>query len=83
MMDFPWKDQATLVRITPGQSFDGYSGEILFEGTLLAMTRKVRDMKRDQRKGLRISLPDRHVRPNSFQDEALSSLIESMPAAVR
>jgi hypothetical protein len=36
-------------------------------------------MKPLDRRGLRLSLPDRHVRRISFQDDALSTLVESIP----
>ncbi|HXH15410.1 MAG TPA: hypothetical protein VNJ10_04700 [Sphingomonas sp.] len=80
-MDFPWKENGTLVRQISASASGDESGEILFEGTLLAMVRKVRAIDRNDRKGLRISMPDRHVRPYSFQGEALSSLVENMPLA--
>lgn len=58
---------------------DDQSTELLFEGSLLALAKKVQAMKRPERRGLRLSLPDRHVRPHTFQDEALSALVDSIP----
>ena len=40
---------------------------------------KVRDMKIVDRRGLRLSSPNRQVRPHTFQDEALSALVENIP----
>ena len=78
-MDFPWKEQATLVRLLNVDHPDDQTSAILFEGPLLAVARKVRAMPALERRGLRLSLPDRHVRPHTFQDEALTALIESLP----
>ncbi len=78
-MKFPWKEQATLVRIVGTDRPDNQAGEILFEGPLLELARKVRAMPAIQRRGLRMSLPDRHVRPHTFQDESLAALIEQIP----
>ena len=78
-MNFPWKENATLVRIGSVNQVGDQSSEILFEGTLLALAKKVHAMKPLDRRGLRLSLPDRHVRPHTFQDEALAALIESIP----
>jgi hypothetical protein len=41
---------------------------------------KVRAMPAVERRGLRMSLPDRHVRPHTFQDDALSALVENIPS---
>lgn len=78
-MEFPWKEQATLVRLLNVNRADDQTGDILFEGPLLALARTVREMPAVERRGLRISLPDRHVRPHTFQDDSLSALIESIP----
>jgi hypothetical protein len=75
MMDFPWKERATLVRMAAA----GQSAEILFEGSLLALAEKVRAMKQPDHRGLRLSLPDRQARPHTFQDDALAALIDSIP----
>ncbi|RXD02527.1 hypothetical protein EQZ23_18065 [Sphingomonas sp. UV9] len=58
---------------------DDQSTELLFEGSLLTLAKKVQAMKRPERRGLRLSLPDRHVRPHTFQDDALSALIDGLP----
>jgi predicted HTH domain antitoxin len=36
-------------------------------------------MKALERRGLRISLPDRRIRPYAFKDEDLDSLIKQLP----
>jgi hypothetical protein len=48
---------------------------------LLAMATRVRDMKPAQRKRLRLSIPDRQVRPHTFQGDALTALIDRIPQA--
>jgi hypothetical protein len=58
---------------------DDQASEVLFEGSLRDMVAKVRGMKALDRRGLRISLPDRRVRPYSFKDEDLTALIERLP----
>jgi hypothetical protein len=78
-MDTPWQDQATLIRMTSEVGLDGQVSEILFEGPLLAMVRKVQEINPAGRKRLRIYLPDRHVRPFSFQDEMLLYLLDRAP----
>jgi hypothetical protein len=80
-MDYPWKEQATLVRVFNFDKSDAEQSEILFEGPLLTLAEKVRAMPATEQRGLRISLPDRHVRPHTFQDGALSALIENIPLA--
>lgn len=83
MMKFPWNERATLVRLGDTGDPADEANAILFEGPLLALAKKVRTMKPLQRRGLRMSLPDRHVRPHVFQDEALTALIESIPPDAR
>jgi hypothetical protein len=78
-MDFPWKEQATLVRMPSIEHTDDQSCEILFEGSLLALATRVREMKPLSRRGLRLSLPDRKVRPHTFQGDALTALIDRIP----
>lgn len=78
-MDLPWKEQATLVRMASPEQVDDQTCEVLFEGPLLAMARKVREMKPIDRRRLRLSLPDRLIRPHTFQGDALAALIERIP----
>ena len=68
-----------MVRLLKVEFADDQSSEILFEGPLLVLARKLRDMKIVDRRGLRLSLPNRQVRPHTFQDEALSALVENIP----
>lgn len=77
-MNIPWKEHATLVRVAGADQTDGQS-EILFEGPLFSLVQKVQQMKPIARRGLRLSMPDRQVRPFGFQDEALTALIEQIP----
>ena len=81
-MDFPWNEEATLVRLMKVEFADDQSTEILFEGPLITVARRVLAMKPGERKGLRLSLPNRPVRPHTFQDDALAALIEHIPQAV-
>ena len=53
--------------------------ELLFEGSLLLMAQKVRAMKPIDRRHLKISLPDRIVRPHTFKDDSLAALIDDIP----
>ena len=78
-MNFPWKENATLVRTAAAGQLGDQSSELLFEGPLLALAIRVKAMKSVDRRGLRLSLPDRHVRPHTFQDDALAALIDSIP----
>lgn len=78
-MELPWKENATLVRMASAAQPDDQSCEILFEGPLLALAKRLRAMKPLERRGLRVSLPDRHVRPHTFQEDGLAALIENIP----
>jgi hypothetical protein len=80
LIEYPWKEQATLVRVFNFVKSGDQTNEILFEGPLIALAEKVRAMPAVEQRGLRMSLPDRHVRPHTFQDEALSALIENIPS---
>lgn len=78
-MDLPWNEQATLVRLRTVDHANDQPCEILFEGSLLALATRVREMKPLARNGLRLSLPDRKVRPHMFQGVALTALIDRIP----
>jgi hypothetical protein len=62
---------------------DDQASEVLFEGPLRDMVAKVRDMKALERRGLRISLPDRRVRPYAFKGADLDALIKQLPVGAR
>lgn len=79
LMTFPWKENATLVRTAAAGQPDDQSTIILFEGPLLALAMKVQAMKPLDRRGLRLSLPDRHIRPHTFPDDASAALVDSIP----
>lgn len=79
-MEYPWNEEATLVRVLKVEFSDDQSGEILFEGSLITVALKVRAMPPSERRSLRLSLPNRQVRPHTFQNEALSALIDSIPS---
>jgi hypothetical protein len=81
-MDFPWNEEANLVRLIEVEFADDHSTKILFEGPLITVARRVLAMKPSERKGLRLSLPNRQVRPYTFQDDALAALIEHIPRTV-
>lgn len=78
-MDFPWKEQATLVRMAAVEQPDDQSCELLFEGPLLLLAVKVRAMKEHDRRRLRLSLPNRQIRPHTFRGPDLEALIEAIP----
>jgi hypothetical protein len=77
-MDFPWTEAATLVRM-PAEQKDDEANELLFEGSLLSMAKRVRAMRPIERRRLKISLPDRIVRPHTFKDDSLTALIDDIP----
>ena len=77
-MELPWAEAATLVRMPAAQNNDEAS-ELLFEGSLLLMAQKVRAMRPIDRRHLKISLPDRTVRPHTFKDGSLAALIDDIP----
>lgn len=81
-MDIPWNEHATMIRMA-GKSHTGIDEEVevLFEGPLRDMVKRVKAMTRSERKRLRISMPDRRVRPHSFQDAAIDALIDKLPVA--
>lgn len=81
MSNFPWKENATLVRMAAAGQADDPLSELLFKGPLLTLALRVRAMKPLNRRGLRLSLPDRHVRPYTFQADALAELVDSIPTA--
>jgi hypothetical protein len=62
---------------------DDQSSEVISEGPLRDMVSKVRDMKALERRGLRISLPDRRIRPYAFKDADLDALIKQLPVRAR
>jgi hypothetical protein len=73
MDEIPWKESATLSRRVSGR--DGTNTEIVMEGPLTAVVRAVDAMPADDRRGLRIALPDRRVRPFLFEDASLAALL--------
>jgi hypothetical protein len=75
-MDFPWTAQATLLRMAKARD---QPGEILFENSLLDFAKELRSMTSIERQGLRVSLPDRSIRPHVFEGDASSALIERIP----
>ena len=79
LMSYPWKENATLVRMAAADRTDNQAPEILFEGSLIVLAKRVHSLKPLDRRGLRISLPDRQVRPHTFQDDSLTALIDSIP----
>jgi hypothetical protein len=79
----PWNEHATLVRVPFDANGDDQASEVLLEGLLRDVAAKVRDMKALERRGLRISLPDRRVRPYSFKGADLDALIKQFPVGAR
>lgn len=70
----PWNERAAAV----GRSAVGgdESATLLFEGTLLEVAASLSKWRKKDLHGVRISLPDRHVAPRSFQGEALIEVVE-------
>lgn len=81
-MNYPWKESATLVRTAAAGQSDDQSSTILFEGPLLALALKIEAIKPLDRRRLRLSLPDRHVRPLRFPRFLIQSEAE-FPALIR
>jgi hypothetical protein len=71
----PWQDQATLIRFAGRTSVAEADREIVFEAPLYRVVAKVAGMPEIERRGLSISLPDRQVRPFTFDEYSLAALI--------
>jgi hypothetical protein len=78
-VNIPWKEHATLVRLAGGPNADDSTSEILFEGSLLSLVQKVTAIGPTGRLQLRVSLPDRRVRPFAFQGDALTERVGKLP----
>lgn len=74
-MDIPWNELATLIRITDRTNGAEAAREILFEGPLFRVVAKVAGTPKEARRGFSVSLPDRRVRPHTFDGHALSALV--------
>lgn len=77
----PWKEHATAV----GRSEEGGddSATLLFEGSLLQAAIRLSHWTRKDLRGVRVSLPDRHAAPRSFQGSALEELITRSKVVAR
>lgn len=75
-MDTPWNESATLTRAVSRPGTDEPTREILFEGPLHRVIDKIAGMSPDARTGFSISLPDRQVRPHTYDAHALRALID-------
>jgi hypothetical protein len=71
----PWNDEATLIRLAGRTSGAVADREIVLEAPLYRVVAKVAGMLEIERRGLSISLPDRQVRPFTFDEYALPALI--------
>lgn len=74
-MDIPWNELATLIRITERTSGSDADREILFEGPLHQVIARVAGTPAEARRGFSVSLPDRRVRPHTFDGHALLALV--------
>ncbi len=74
-MNIPWNELATLVRITDRSNGAEADRQILFEGPLYRVIAKVAGTPKEGRRGFSVSLPDRRVRPHTFDGHALLALI--------
>lgn len=77
-MDIPWNELATLIRIKDRTSSAEADREILFEGPLYKVIEKVAATPIEARRGYSVSLPDRRVRPHTFDGHALGALIADL-----
>jgi hypothetical protein len=71
----PWQEQATLIRFAGRTSGAEADREIVLEAPLYRVVAKVAAMKETERRGLSISLPDRQVRPFTFDEYSIAALI--------
>ena len=71
----PWNELATLIRIKDRISGAETEREILHEGPLYSVIAKVAATPKEARRGFSVSLPDRRVRPHTFDEYGLESLI--------
>jgi hypothetical protein len=71
----PWQEQATLIRFAGRTRGAEADREIVFEAPLYRVVAKVAGMLDSERRGLSISLPDRQVRPFTFDEYSLAALI--------
>ncbi len=76
MNDMPWTESATLVRL--GKRSHDAEAQILFEGTLEQIARRVANFAVSDRVKLRVSLPDRMVRPHTFEGSTLDALVDKV-----
>ena len=74
-MDIPWNELATLIRIKDRTSEAEADREVLFEGPLYSVVAKVAATPSEARRGFSVSLPDRRIRPHTFDTHGLSALI--------
>jgi len=77
-MDVPWNELATLIRIKDRTGNTEADREILFEGPLYRVIEKVAGTPIEARRGYSVSLPDRRVRPHTFDGHALVALIADL-----
>lgn len=75
-MDTPWNESATVTRSVSRSGNEEATREILFEGPLHQVVDKIAGMSFEARKGFSISLPDRQVRPHTYDNHALKALID-------
>ncbi|WP_156362099.1 hypothetical protein [Sphingomonas sp. Leaf208] len=77
-MGIPWNELATLIRIKGRTNEAEADREILFEGPLYRVIEKVAGTPVEARRGFSVSLPDRKVRPHTFDGHALLALIADL-----
>ena len=75
-MDTPWNENATVTRSVDRIGNEEATREILFEGPLHQVINKIAGMSSEARKSFSISLPDRQVRPHTYDTHALKALID-------
>jgi hypothetical protein len=65
-----WNENAVAVERRGGETV------VIGEGTLAALVAGLQTLRHGGLKGVRVSLPDRHVHPFTFEGEGLIKLIE-------
>ncbi|RYF08774.1 MAG: hypothetical protein EOO77_24925 [Oxalobacteraceae bacterium] len=83
MNDIPWREAAVLIREGRDPDTNEATREIVQEGSLRDVIFDVRQTTSDQRTRLKITLPDRRVRPYQYAGEEITALIHALVTMLR
>jgi hypothetical protein len=72
----PWRETALLMRVSQHNAKKDAGIEILLEDCLRDVVRAVEQMRREDRVGLKIVLPDRTAPPFKYESNAFMRLFE-------